>query len=373
MSDLAAAAAATGVPEELLLRAAHARAEAQGVSADDLLAAWGGGAPAPVAATAAAAPEPAAPSPQPAEPPVEELAADADADAVAVAVAEPIAVAAPPELEPEVLVEPESLGARIGAGVRIGAVLGTIFGIILAVLAAPLVFDSLNAIQDEAGTRFVAELRPLAVVIGVAVLSAVFGGFVARAAVLVPAWMRPGLAVSTRPAVSVMVGTVTGLLLGLLAAGILVGGLGEESVLEGHVAIDIIGSVVLAFIGGSVLGAATGGVTQLLARPVGSLDEADDAVRERLNTAFLTPLLVVGGIAVIVVSLGYLVFVQLPAAAPYIAILAAGGILGFAALTASGTSKIKVGATEFFVAALGVGIVVLFIALVFQAQSGGHG
>jgi len=271
-------------------------------------------------------------------------------------------------------VEPEPLSARIGAGVRIGAVMGTVFGIILAVLAAPLVFDSLNAIQDDAGTRIVAEMRPLAVVIGVAVLSAVFGGFVARAAVLVPAWMRPGLSVSTRPAGSVVVGSITGLLLGLAAAGVLIGGLGEESALEGHVAIDVIGSVVVAFIGGSVLGAVTGGVTQLLAKPVGLLDEADEEVRERLNTAFMTPLLVVGGIAIIVASLGYLVFVQLPAAAPFIAILVSACILGFAALTASGTSKIKVGATEFFVAAIGIGTIILFIALVFNAQGGGgHG
>lgn len=358
------------------MRAAAARAAVQGVSADELLTAWGGGAPVPAAAPTT---EPSVAGAQPEEPPAPSFQPPAPAptaeeprEPVIQPAAVAVAVAAEPE--PEIAVEPESLGARVGAGVRIGAVMGTIFGIVLAVLAAPLVFDSLNAIQDEAGTRFVAELRPLAVVVGVAVLSAVFGGFVARAAVLMPAWMRPGLSVSTRPAMSVFVGAATGLVLGLLAAGILIGGLGEESALEGHVAIDIIGSVVLAFIGGSVLGAVTGGVTQLLAKPVGSLDEADQQVLTRLNTAFLTPLMVVGGIAVIVVSLGYLVFVQLPAAAPFIAILAAGSILGFAALTASGTAKIKVGATEFFVAALGIGVVILFVALVFNAQGGGgHG
>lgn len=370
MSDLSAAAAATGVPEELLMRAAQARAEAQGVNADQLLAAWGGGAPAPAPAAVAVEPpsepqaassEPSAEVPEPTEP-------------VADVVPAPVAVAVAPKPEPAVIIDPESLSARVGAGVRIGAVLGTIFGIVLAVVAAPLVFDSLNAIQDDAGTRFVAELRPLAVVIGVAALSAVFGGLVARASVMVPAWMRPGLSVSTKPSLSVLVGAVTGLVLGLLAAGILIGGLGEESALEGHVAIDIIGSVVLAFIGGSVLGAVTGGVTQLLARPTGHLDEADEQVRRRLSTAVMTPLMVVGGIAVIVVSLGYLVFVQLPAAAPFIAIVAAASILGFAALTASGTSKIKVGATEFFVAAIGIGTIILFIALVFNAQGGGgHG
>lgn len=371
MSDaLASAAAATGVPEALLMRAASARAAVQGVSADDLLSAWGGGAPVPVAAAPPAEQtEPPVSSVQPAaeEPPPEPV------EPTAAAVAEPVAVVAVAQPEPEVIVEPEPLSARLGAGIRVGAIMGTVFGIVLAVLAAPLVFDALNAIQDDAGTRFVAELRPLSVVIGVAVLSALFGGLVARAVVIVPQWMRPGLGVATRPALSVIVGVVSGLVLGLLAAGILIGGLGEESAIEGHVAIDIVGSVVLAFIGGSVLGAVTGGVTQLMAQPVGSQEVADEEVRERLSAAFTTPLMVVGGIAAIVVSLGFLL-VQLPAAAPFIAILAAGSILGFAALAASGTSRIKVGATEFFVAAAGIGTVILFIALVFQAQGGGgHG
>ena len=55
MSDLAAAAAAMGVPEALVKRSAEARAKATGASVDEILAAWAGGAAAP-AATASAAP-----------------------------------------------------------------------------------------------------------------------------------------------------------------------------------------------------------------------------------------------------------------------------------------------------------------------------
>ena len=59
MSDLAAAAAAMGVPEALVKRSAEARARATGTSVDDILAAWAGGgeAPAPAAATSAAGPD----------------------------------------------------------------------------------------------------------------------------------------------------------------------------------------------------------------------------------------------------------------------------------------------------------------------------
>ena len=50
MSDLAAAAAAMGVPEALVKRSAEARAKATGASVDEVLAAWAGGAPAPATA-----------------------------------------------------------------------------------------------------------------------------------------------------------------------------------------------------------------------------------------------------------------------------------------------------------------------------------
>ena len=74
MSDLAAAAAAMGVPEALVKRSADARAKATGASVDEILAAWAGGAPAPAASnavdqgdarpqTADAGDEPAAPAP----------------------------------------------------------------------------------------------------------------------------------------------------------------------------------------------------------------------------------------------------------------------------------------------------------------------
>lgn len=56
MSDLAAAAAAMGGPEELVLRSAKARAQAAGVPVEDILAAWAAGGSAP-SGSAAAAPQ----------------------------------------------------------------------------------------------------------------------------------------------------------------------------------------------------------------------------------------------------------------------------------------------------------------------------
>ncbi len=73
MSDLAAAAAALGTPEDLVMRSAKARAEAAGLPVEDILTAWGGGGSAPASSaptapdTASEAPEPAADSVAPQE------------------------------------------------------------------------------------------------------------------------------------------------------------------------------------------------------------------------------------------------------------------------------------------------------------------
>jgi cytochrome c553 len=84
MSDLAAAAAALGLPETLVQRSAEARAAETGAAVDDILAQWAGGETAPAPA---------------AEPAVEEQAADEDA-----VDAEPAAEPAP-TAAPEVAIE----------------------------------------------------------------------------------------------------------------------------------------------------------------------------------------------------------------------------------------------------------------------------
>ena len=97
MSDLlAAAAAALGAPEHLIERAAQARAEADGTTYEEVLSAWGGGAPLP-APVPAAAPERAAPAAAVTSPPVAETQpiAAAPAARVATLVAQPAPASAP--------------------------------------------------------------------------------------------------------------------------------------------------------------------------------------------------------------------------------------------------------------------------------------
>ncbi len=92
MSDAAAAAAATGVPEELIVRAAKARATANGTSVDAVLGAWTGGGS---VATAAPAPSPEPVAEAPVEPTAPESSGPAPSEAPAPTTPEAPTIAAP--------------------------------------------------------------------------------------------------------------------------------------------------------------------------------------------------------------------------------------------------------------------------------------
>src|SRR5699024_9409930 len=123
MSDLLeAAAAALGTPAPLVRRSAAARAAETGVSMDEILTAWAGGAP--VAAAPAPAPEASAdtaPEPVAAEPASPPPAPEPATESFPVF--EPAAVAVM-EAEPEVDLEPVPMGVRVRTAVRIGAWIG---------------------------------------------------------------------------------------------------------------------------------------------------------------------------------------------------------------------------------------------------------
>ncbi|MEX1286642.1 MAG: c-type cytochrome, partial [Acidimicrobiia bacterium] len=111
MSDhehLSAAAEKMGMPESLVLRSAEAKAKAQGVTVDDLLAEWAGvseGAATPAEPTA---PEPAAEAPEPAEPAAEATPVAPEPATPAVP-AEPIEPGEPEIIHVDYLPTPETV------------------------------------------------------------------------------------------------------------------------------------------------------------------------------------------------------------------------------------------------------------------------
>lgn len=146
MSDLAAAAAALGLPEALVQRSAEARAAETGASVDDILSQWAGGEAAPAAAPAEA---PAQEAP-PAEETDEEAAASEQAPPPApeVVIEEPARPAEPPAAAPAGPYKPPVL---VGARDNPMTILAGVVGLFLMVLLVGLVGPSIRS--DLPGAR----------------------------------------------------------------------------------------------------------------------------------------------------------------------------------------------------------------------------
>lgn len=134
MSDFSAAAGALGLPEDIVRRSVEARAKADGVGVDDLLAAWAGGGamPASAAAAAPAAEAPAVASVE-AEPPA------APSPAAATAPPEPTVEAPPPPRPSGPIAPPLLVGVNEGTnGIMAGSVAILVLSILLAFLVPAL-------------------------------------------------------------------------------------------------------------------------------------------------------------------------------------------------------------------------------------------
>ena len=143
MTDFSAAAAALEVPEALVRRSAEARAKADNVSVDELVAAWAGGGSAPAAAAPArpAVPETEAPEP-PVSPPEEERTAAGEGA--------PLAPPAP--VPPSPVLEPVRSGVPpvlVGANQSTSAVMAGAVGLLLLSILIGFLVPSLAQPENE--------------------------------------------------------------------------------------------------------------------------------------------------------------------------------------------------------------------------------
>lgn len=373
VSDLlAAASAALGTPAELVRRSAAARAQANGTTVDEILAAWSGGAPAPAAEPAAAEPEPAPEAEEPAGEPAEERepAPAAVVEAPLVEVAAPAAMAEP---EPQVALEPVPMATRVKTAVRVGAWTGAALGVV-GFLAASAFWAPNATTLPESGPVVV--VSPSSVILGITLVSVVFGAIVAGMSRAATAWTNPAMQLSSSKAGTAWVGAALGLVLGVVA-GAMLNGMG--TVVEGSdpplVQLPILANLFVMILGGAVLGAVTAMVPQLLGVPV-AVDESDDeevaTVRTRLGNAIGIPLAGLLLLVLLVLPFAY-ALIQSNHVAPnggaIVAIIAAAGILGFAAL--AGTKpEMRISFGDLMWALLGLGaVLIIIISVLFNTGS----
>jgi hypothetical protein len=372
MSELlAAAAAALSAPEAIVRRSAEARAKASGVTTDEILSAWAGGAPAPVS-TPASAPSPAATAP--AEAPAPAAATTTfEAPAPVAEVTQPVDPTAIDLIEEPP--EPVPLGQRVRLAGRVGAVTGALLGVLAIILSGAWLLPNASLIGPEESLAPSVLLTRRPFVFSAALLSILFGLVVAALSRTLTGWLSPGSALIGRHFTTGLVGGVTGLLLGLAAGSALSSFGAPVEGVEGIVDLPILTAVIVVLIGGAVLGWVTAALVQVVGVPAALAPEESDEVadvRTRLGGAISVPLLGLITLGLLVIPLGVVLIRSNHMAsggAAALAVITAGSILAIAGMSAS-KPGMKIRRGDFLVAVGGIGVVVLIVFAVFLARSG---
>lgn len=368
VSDLLdTAAAALGIPASLAQRSAAARAAETGGSLDDVLSAWAGG------ATVASAVPPAQETPsEPAPAPT----AEAPATAVAVVEAPVAETQVIPEViyeeEPAEALDPQPLGRRIRIATRVGAWTGAGLGLVGFLVASAFWSDTAAVLVD---TGPIVQVNKTGVMIGAALVSLFFGAIVAGLSRAAAAWTNPGMQLANSKTSTAWLGAAVGLVLGVVGGAVLTGlGTPVEGSEETLIQLPVLATIAVMMIGGGVLGASTAAIPQLLGTPV-AVDDSDKEevaqVKSRLGNAVSVPLVGILLLLLLVLPFAYLLIESNEFAsggAALIAILVAGGILGFAAL-AGGKPEMRISLGDVLVALVGIGTVILVIVAVLLFNS----
>ena len=342
---------------------------------DDILAAWSGGQPA-TPATVAPEPQPEVEaSPAPSEPEPEQQAA------ASVAVIEPVFEEAPlvaaPQEEKEIDLEPVPIGVRLRTALRIGAWTGAALGVVGFLAGAAFWAPDATLIPD---TGPAIQVNPTSLMIGVALISVVFGAIVAGVSRAATSWSNPSMELSSSRSSTAWIGGLIGLVLGLVAAAVMASfGTEVEGAEPAITQLPVLPTFAVMVIGGALLGAATALIPQALGVPVAVAEddrEEVDVVRTRLGNAMSIPLAGLLLLVVLVLPFAY-ALIESNHLAPgsggaIVAIVAASGILGFAALAGS-RPEMRISFGDLIWAILGIGVVLLIIIAALLARDSGEG
>ncbi|MCQ3803777.1 MAG: hypothetical protein OXC98_10010 [bacterium] len=371
---LAAAAAVLNAPEELVLRSAEAKADALGGTADDYLAAWGGGeaAPAPPV-TAVAAPAEAPPVVESApEPAVPKAVPMPTAAPMAVPV-QPVVQAAVVEEEPPPPVDPAPLRVRRKLGGRLGTVTGAAIGLVSLVALSPWLAARADTLGEEGPFSPSLIMTPNWVTIGLVVLFGVYGMILALFTTEAVGWHGPGMRIVEGRGSILVGGMLTGFVVGGAAGAVTTGMFGTVIPGAEEVEVSVVAGLAVVVVAGAALGWAVGQLSQILGVPegmTGAEGEEATVVRFRLKSALALPVIGLVLIAMLVLPNAY-VFLQFPSWAPIMGSIVAASILTFAGLAAS-RPGMRITRGEFLLAAAGIGVMVFILFAVLNTQGAGH-
>jgi MFS family permease len=233
--------------------------------------------------------------------------------------------------------------------------------VVLALGASPLLLDRATILGEDP-YRAGVEVTLTWLIILTAIASALFGSLIAAASRQVPTWFHPEMGLRGSAGGTAWMGALLGAILGAVAAALVSGLVGET--IETGVVLSVRGAFVALLVGGAALGAVVATVVQLLGEPeVQTAEHEAEAavVKRRLAGSVLIPLAALGAIALFVLPFG-LLLIEFHDAASALAVVASAGILMFAFLAAY-KPGLKITSGEFIIAAVGIGIVLLFVVL----------
>jgi plastocyanin len=269
-------------------------------------------------------------------------------------------------MEGSEVVESVALSVRLKTAIRVGALVGAVLGLVSFVAA--YVFWAEDTPAD--GTVLLAGVTGL--VAGTALVSVAFGGVVAGVSRAAATRAHPGTRLRSSPVVTVLAGAGMGLVLGVIAGDFLASVVGDPAEGGGSLTqLPVLETFIVTLLGGAVLGSFTAAATQAFALPVvvdqGSEREIEQ-IRTRLLDAVRIPVSALLLLVMLVLPFGWTLIQSThlsTVVAPIVAILMAGGILTFGALSESRPDmRITIG--EFGVALAGVFVIVgAVLALVF--------
>lgn len=375
MSDLLTTAAEVmGLPEALVARSADARATADGAARDDVLTAWTGGAP--MATTRAPEPPPEPASEKNETPaPVPEIE-PAPSPAVTIEIPRPPAPVMVEEVVDEEVVDPVPLARRLRTATRVGAWTGAGLGLFAFLVASTLWAPNASVTGEETFAPVI-QVDSTDVIIGTALVSILLGAIVAGLSRAAAGWVSKGMRLSNSPLSTGVIGATLGLALGLVAGAILTSAFGQElEGAEGIVELPVLATLAVMMLGGAVFGGVTAAAPQLVGVPVAvGAEDGDevDEVKSRLSGAVGVPAAAALLLAMLVLPFAYALIQSnhlTSGGAAIIAIIAASGILSFAALGGN-KPNMRLSFGEVMIAVVGIATVIVVIFMVLNVRDTG--
>jgi hypothetical protein len=369
----------TGVPQELVSRSAQARAQANGVDVNAILASWSSGeAPAVSSAPVETVVEEAPVETVVEEAPVETVVEEAPVETVVEeAPVETVIEEAPVETVlsyvDEDIPPPAQLSVKIFRALQYGTVFGIVAGFIQAFIVSSYLYEGL--ILESETLNLIANYTPTQYILNIALTTTFFAVISSINLKKILEKNYEGFGILTNDRESLFLGVGLGLIFGSSIGFVITSDIGVtiEAILEDDVTtylIPVIGSFWRIVLFSTVSQAIIASIVIVLGIPKGldlyELKEAN-VIRNRVTGSIVIPLgaILFGGVISVLISQ---VFINFHDYAPLFALIISAAILLFASVMSS-APKIKITRNEVLIAAAGVITLTVIIASVAASQN----